>query len=121
MKKLLLVCAFVIGVSAISFAQGGGRMRMKPEEQAAALKTSLTLTDDQVAKATTFFTAQSKVMDSLRTAANGDFSSMRPAMMTMRKKTSDKIMAILTPDQATIYKKQLADQAAAMAARQQGN
>ncbi len=94
---------------------------MKPEEQSAALKTSLTLTDDQVAKATAIFTAQSKVMDSLRTAANGDFSAMRPAMTAMRKKTDEKVLAILTADQATIYKKQMADRAAAQAARQQGN
>jgi protein CpxP len=121
MKKLLLVCAFVVGISAASFAQGGGRQRMTPEKQVEALKTSLTLTDDQSAKALTIFTAQRKVTDSLVTAANGDFGSVRPAMMAERKKTSDKILAILTPDQATIYKKQLADQDAAMKARMQGN
>lgn len=121
MKKLLLVCAFVAGVSTISLAQGGGRMRMKPEEQVAALKTSLTLTDDQSAKVLAIYTAQGKVMDSLRTAANGDFQSVRPAMTEMRKKTNEKVLALLTPDQATIYKKQLEEQAKAMAARQQGN
>jgi protein CpxP len=121
MKKLLLVCALIIGVSAVSLAQGGGRMRMKPEEQVAALKTSLTLTDDQSAKVLAIYTVQGKTMDSLRTAANGDYQSMRPVMTAVRKKTSDKVLALLTADQATIYKKQLADQAAAMAARQQGN
>jgi hypothetical protein len=118
MKKLLLVCAFVVGISTISFAQG--RQQRTPEEQVAALKTSLTLTDAQAAKATVIFTAQTKSMDSLRTAANGDFASVRPAMTAMRTATSAKIMAILTPDQAVIYKKQLADAAAAQAARQQG-
>jgi len=121
MKKLVLACAFVLGISAVSFAQGGGRMRMTPEKQVEALKTSLTLTDDQSAKALAIFTAQRKVTDSLVTAANGDFGSVRPAMMAARKATSEKILKILTPDQTTIYKKQLADQAAAMAARQNGN
>ena len=123
MKKLALVCAFVLGASALTFAQGGGgqRMRMTPEKQVEALKTSLTLTDDQSAKVLGIYTAQGKVMDSLRTAANGDFQSMRPAMTAMRKKTSDKVLALLTPEQATIYKKQLEEQAKAMAARQQGN
>jgi hypothetical protein len=121
MKKVLLVCAFIVGLSTFSFAQGGGRMRMKPEEQVAALKTSLTLTDDQSAKVLSILTAGAKVTDSIRTAANGDFAAARPAMTAARKKSSDKILALLTADQATIYKKQLADQAAAMAARQQGN
>jgi protein CpxP len=118
MKKLVLVCAFVLGVSAVSFAQG--RMRMTPEKQIEALKTTLSLTDDQVTKATAIVTTQAKVQDSIRTAANGDMATARPAMMAVRKKTSEKILTILTPDQATIYKKQLADMAAAQAARQQG-
>jgi protein CpxP len=37
MKKLVLVCAFVIGVSAVSFAQGGGHRRT-PKEQVEQLK-----------------------------------------------------------------------------------
>jgi protein CpxP len=114
MKKLLLVCAFVAGISTISLAQGGGRGRMKPEDQVAALKTSLTLTDDQSAKVLAILTAGAKVTDSIRTAANGDFQAARPAMTAARKKSTDKILALLTADQATIYKKQLDDQAKAM-------
>jgi protein CpxP len=122
MKKLVLVCAFVLGACAMTFAQnGGGRMRMTPEEQVKTLKTSLTLTDDQSAKVLAIYTAQGKVMDSIRTAANGDFQSMMPAFTAMRKKTSDKVLAILTADQATIYKKQLEEEAKARAARQAGN
>jgi protein CpxP len=119
MKKLFLMCAFVIGVSAVSLAQG--RQQQTPAQQVDRLKTSLALTDDQAAKATAIFTASAKSTDSLRAAnTGGDRAAMRPAMMAIRKTASDKIMAILTPDQATTYKKQLADQAAAMAARQQG-
>ncbi len=120
MKKLFLVCAFLIGLSAVSFAQGRGQ-RQTPEQRVAALKTSLTLTDDQAAKATVIFTASGKSTDSLRTAmAGGDRAAMRPAMTVINNAASAKLMAILTPDQATIYKKQLADAAAAQAARAQG-
>jgi protein CpxP len=121
MKKFVLVCALVLGAT-VTFAQnGGGRGRRTPEQQVTRLKEQLTLTDDQSAKVLAIYTAQSKVMDSLRTAANGDFQSMRPAMTALNKKTSEKILPILTPEQATAYKKQLEEQAKAMAARQQGN
>ncbi len=121
MKKLFLVCAFLIGISAVSFAQGRGQ-RQTPEQRVATLKTSLSLTDDQVAKATVIFTAETKSNDSLRTAmAGGDRAAMRPARAAITAATNAKVMAILTPDQVTIYKKQLADQAAAQAARAGGN
>ncbi|WP_214070697.1 hypothetical protein [Mucilaginibacter sp. dw_454] len=127
MKKLLLVCAFVLGVSAVSFAQdggnggGGGRRGGNPTQMTSRLKEKLSLTDDQVAKVTALYTAQAKVQDSLRTASNGDRASVRPQMNALRKSTNDKILALLTPDQADKFKKQLADQAAAQAARQNGN
>lgn len=106
MKKLLLVCAIVLGVSAMSHAQG--RQQMAPADQAAQLKTSLSLTDDQTAKITTILTAQAKSNDSLRTAANGDRQAMMQAMMPLRQKYSAQIKAVLTPDQATTYDKMMA-------------
>lgn len=113
MKKLLLVCAFVIGVSAVSFAQGGGRQQQTPAQQVDRLKTSLSLTDDQVTKATAIYTVQAKSQDSLRTAmAGGDRAAMRPAQMALRTATDAKIKAILTPDQAATYQKQIDARAA---------
>jgi protein CpxP len=104
MKKLLLVCCFIVGISAVSRAQG--RQRMTPDQQVAQLKTQLTgLTDDQATKLTAIFTTQSKSMDSLRTAANGDFSSMREKMQPMQAATAAKVKAVLTPEQATAYQK----------------
>ena len=114
MKKLLLICLAVCGLSAVSFAQGGGRQRQTPEQQVASLKTSLSLTDDQAAKALVIYTAAAKSNDSLRTAANGDFQSMRPAMMAIRTATNAKINAILTPDQQATWKKQQEEMRARM-------
>lgn len=125
MKKVLLVCAFVLGVSAVSFAQNnggqnGGRHRgVNPTQMTARLKERLSLTDDQVAKVTAIYTAQAKMQDSLRTVSNGDRRTLRPAMTALRKTTNDKIIAILTADQAEKFKKQLADQAARQAAARQ--
>jgi protein CpxP len=102
MKKILLMCCFLIGISAISRAQGGG-MRRSPEEMAKGLQTQLKLTDDQTAKITTIYKDQSVKMDSIRTAANGDRDAMRQARMPIMKATNDKVKAILTPEQSTAY------------------
>jgi Spy/CpxP family protein refolding chaperone len=104
MKKVLLVCALALGVSAASFAQGG--MRATPEQQIERLKTSITgITDAQSAKLLVIYQARAKSMDSLRTAANGDRDAMRQAMMPMRKATNEKVKAVLTPEQATAFDK----------------
>jgi len=99
MKKLLLICLFLVGISAVSRAQGGG-MRMNPADRAKQLQTQLKLTDDQTAKVTAIYQAQSSKMDSLRTAG-ADRSAMRPLMQA----ANDQVKAILTPDQATAFQK----------------
>jgi len=105
MKKLLFVCCIVLGVSTLSHAQGGGRARQTPDQQTAALKASLTLTDAQAAKVLAIYQAQAASRDSL-TKAGGD---MRAAMMPMMTATNAKIKAVLTPDQAALYQKQQDD------------
>src|ERR1700712_5075094 len=112
MKKLLLVCCIVIGISAASYAQGGGRM--STADRVAAMKTSLALTDAQTAKITAIYDAQTKSMDSLRTAANGDNQAMMQKMLPMRAATNAKIKAVLTADQAATFQKTLDAQAARM-------
>lgn len=101
---MLLMCCFLMGIAAASHAQGGG-MRKSPEDRAKDLKAQLTLTDDQTAKVTAIYKEQATKMDSVRTAANGDRSAMRTAMMPMMKATNDKIKAVLTADQATAFDK----------------
>jgi Spy/CpxP family protein refolding chaperone len=104
MKKFLLICCFLVGITAVSRAQGGG-MRRSPEEQAKNLQTQLKLTDDQTTKVTAIYKDQAVKRDSIRTAANGDRQAMMQAMMPLMKSTGDKIKAILTPEQATAYDK----------------
>ena len=97
MKKLLLACAIVVGVSSMSHAQG--RPQRSPEEQAAQMKTTLGLNDDQTAKITTIYKAQAASRDSLQ-KAGGD---MRTGFAPIRTATNAKIKAILTADQATKF------------------
>jgi protein CpxP len=104
MKKFLLICCFLVGITAVSRAQGGGQRRT-PEEQAKQLQTQLKLTDDQTTKITAIFQAQATKRDSIRTAANGDRQAMMQGMMPLMQDTNNKIKAVLTPDQATAYDK----------------
>jgi len=118
MKKLVLAVCFVIGATAMSFAQGGGgqsggrRGGGTPEQQAKRLQTQLTLTDDQVAKVTAIYAADSKKIDSIRTAAGDDRQAANTATAPIRKAQMDKITALLTDDQKATWKKVQAEQAA---------
>jgi len=107
MKKFLLMCCVLMGMTAVSRAQGGGGNRMSPEDRAKQLQTQLKLNDDQTAKITAVYKAQAVKRDSIRTAANGDRDAMRQAMMPLMKDTNDKIKAVLTADQAAAYDKMM--------------
>jgi len=113
MRKFLLMCCFLIGVTAVCRAQGG-RQRLSPEDQAKQLQTQLKLSDDQTTKITTILKTQSTKMDSVRTAANGDRDAMRTAMGPLRKASNDQIKAILTPDQAAAWQKMMDERRAQM-------
>ncbi|GGG99463.1 periplasmic heavy metal sensor [Mucilaginibacter phyllosphaerae] len=110
MKKMMMICLFLLGISAVSFAQGGGRQRMSPEDRAKALKESLKLTDDQTTKVTAIFQAQAKSMDSLRNAGGDMRSQMRPMMQA----TNEKVKSILTPEQAAAWQKEMDERRARM-------
>ncbi|GAB2980319.1 hypothetical protein GCM10027049_14680 [Mucilaginibacter puniceus] len=118
MKKLLLVCLFVVGASAISFAQGGpggGGMRGggTPEQQIERLKTQVTgITDAQSAKLKTIYEAQAKSRDSLMTALGDDRGAMREKMAPITAAYQAKIKAVLTAEQATAWQKALDEQRA---------
>jgi protein CpxP len=103
MRKFLLMCCFLLGITAVSHAQGG--MRMSPEDRSKQLQTQLKLTDDQTAKVLAIYKTQATKRDSIRTAANGDRDAMRAAMMPLMQSTNAQIKALLTADQAAAYQK----------------
>jgi len=118
MKKLILAVCFVIGATAMSFAQGGGgggqgggRGGMAPDAQAKMYQTQLKLTDDQTAKITAILTAQAAVQTAKRdsmTKAGVDPQAMRGALAPLRTATNAKIRVLLTADQATEFDKMAA-------------
>lgn len=107
MKKIMLICCFLIGISAVSRAQGG--MRMSAADRVKAMKESLKLTDDQTAKITAIYESQTKSMDSLRTAG-----ADRSAMAPLRQAANAKIKAVLTAEQAAAWQKQMDEMRARM-------
>ena len=107
MKKIMMICLFLLGVSAVSFAQG--RQRMSTADRVKAMKESLKLSDEQVTKITAIYDAQTKSMDSLRNAG-GDRAAMRPMMQA----TNDKVKAVLTPEQAAAFQKEMDERRARM-------
>lgn len=109
MKKFLLMCCFVFGITAASRAQQGGGMRMSPEDRAEAMQTQLKLTDAQTDQVIAIFKTAAAKRDSIRNAG-GDREAMRPVMM----EANEKIQAILTPDQQAAYKQMQADMRARM-------
>ena len=98
------MCCVFLGITAVSHAQG--RQMPSPADQAARMKTSLSLNDDQTAKITTILTAQAKSRDSVMTASNGDRAAMRTAMTPITEKYNAQIKAVLTPDQQAAWQKQ---------------
>src|SRR4051812_41693494 len=102
MKKLFFASLFIIGASAMSFAQGF--QRPTPQAQVDRLKTQITgISDDQSAKLLAIYTAASKSQDSLMATANGDFGSIREKMAPMRAAQSAKVKAVLTADQQKAF------------------
>jgi hypothetical protein len=118
MKKIILVAAFVLGISAVSLAQGPP----SPAERLAALKTSLSLNDAQVAKAKVIYDAQGKSQDSLIALmqGGGDPSTMFPKFIKTMETANTKIKTILTPEQAPVFQKQVDAEAEMMKRFQQG-
>ena len=102
----MMICLFLVGITAVSYAQGG--RRMSTEDRVKQLK-DLKLTDDQTAKITVVYDAQAKSIDSLRNAG-GDRSAFRPIMQA----TNDKVKAILTPEQAVAFQKMMDERRARM-------
>ncbi len=110
MTKGIVKLAFIVGVlmltlTTVSYTQ---RMqRMTPEERAKVLTDSLALDSTQTAQVISILKGWQDAMGKIREANQGDFNAMREAMTDLRKKTDDKIMAILTDAQKTKYQEMI--------------
>jgi protein CpxP len=108
MKKIILVCCFVIAATTMSFAQNSTGQRMTAEEQAKMMQTPLKLSDDQTTKLTAIFQRFSDQRDSLTKANNGDVAAVRAALAPIHEATEKQIKAFLTEEQKVEFDKFMA-------------
>lgn len=105
MKKLLLVGCFLVGISAVSYAQ---RATSTPEQSAQALRNELGLNEAQTAKAVAIYAEQSKAMAAApapAAVAPGAAGAGRPRVGSnpLIEATNAKLKEILTPEQALTF------------------
>ena len=88
-------------------AQRMQRTQMSPEQRAKVLTDSLALDSTQTAQVIVILKDQQDAMQKIREDNQGDFEAMRGAMTDLRKKTDDKIMAILNDTQKAKYQEMM--------------
>ncbi len=124
MKKLLFICALLIGTISMANAQGGGRQMGTPEERAKRstdmLVERLKLNDEQKAKVSAIYVEQSKAQATAMQEAAGDRDAMRSKMEKMNSETNTKIEAVLTDAQKKDFKAYLEERAKQMQNRPMG-
>jgi len=112
MRKILLVVACLLVVSATMFAQRGNNQRT-PEENAKRtterMTTELNLTPEQVAPVDSINLVFAKAQAKLIEKANGDFASVRDDMLKLNALRLEAYGKVLTTEQIEAYKKMLAD------------
>jgi len=108
MRKLLFLSLFITGIISVSFAQG----TKTPSERAAVLKKALGLTEDQTSQVTRIYLHQDVLTDSLKKLDISDEKIVMKKMMPILMSSNDKIMAILKPEQAAIFQRQVDGQKA---------
>ena len=102
MKKLLLLCYLLTGLTGITFAQNT-HMVTDPVDKAKALQKQLKLNDAQTAKVATIYQESSQQFDKIKKAENGNTDKMMKSIGPLRAATIKKIKALLTPKQAAKY------------------
>jgi len=106
-KLVLAIGVLTLMVATVSNAQRMQRMRMTPEEQAKVLTDSLSLDSAQTSQVIAIFKDQQDAMQKIREDNQGDFDAMRGAMTDLRKKTDDKIMAVLNDTQKAKFQEMI--------------
>lgn len=111
-SKRIVKLAFAVSLLALTCiltasAQRMQRMRMTPEERAKVMTDSLGLDSTQTAQVTVILKDQQDAMQKAFQDNQEDREAMRATMTELRKKTDEKIMAILTDTQKTKFQEMI--------------
>ena len=108
MKKILLICCLVIGMTAAR-AQGTHQAIGTPEEKAKGLQKELKLNDKQTEKIAAVYKESAEKFEKIKKEEHGNTDKMVVAVRPLREATVKKIKAVLTPAQAVKYDKMVKD------------
>jgi protein CpxP len=111
MKKILLVCCLLIGLTSVNYAQTG-HPTTDPAEKAKGLQKQLKLSDAQTSKIAAIYKESSEKFEKIKKDENGNTNKMTEAIKPLRAATIKKIKAILTPTQKVKYDKLIKDTSA---------
>ena len=109
MKKILLVCTLLLGITIASFAQASHAVITDPVEKAKGLQKELKLTDVQTTKIAAVYKESSEKFEKIKAQEKGNTDKMLVAIRPLRTATIKKIKGILTPDQAVKYDRLIKD------------
>lgn len=111
MKKILLICCIVIGITAAR-AQGNHSTAGSPQEKAKGLQKELKLNDKQTEKIAAIYKESAEKFEKIKKDEHGNTDKMVVAVRPLREATIKKIKAGLTPVQAAKYDKLVKETAA---------
>ncbi len=102
MKKILLICALFIGITAAGHAQSAPG-KSDPVSKAKGLQKELKLSDKQTAKVADIYKESSSKFEAIKVKDHGETNKMLADIAPLRAATNKKIKAVLTPSQAVKY------------------
>jgi len=109
MKKILLICGLLIGLTSVNYAQTNKPGTTDPTEEAKLLQKQLKLSDAQTAKIATIYQESAQKFDKIKQKENGNTNKMLVEIRPLRTATIKKIKNVLTPHQAVKYDKLVKD------------
>ncbi len=108
MKKILLICCLLVGITSAGFAQKSTGIT-DPVEKAKGLQKELKLTDIQTTKIAAIYKESSQKFEKIKASEHGNTNKMLVAVRPLRAATIKKIKDVLTPAQAVKYDKLIKD------------
>mgnify|MGYP003575004722 CR=1 FL=1 len=124
MKKFLLTAALLSGIIVSVSAQDSRQMpdpEVRSQRQTEAISKRLSLSAEQQAKVRGYYLEQARAVDSIRSAANGNFQGLRGKIQPLQEATEQKIMAILDTEQKKQFEKFLEERQSRMQGARRGN